>query len=254
MDERTLRDGRGALPARARVALLGLLVALGSACTPDPLLTRAIRARGGPLHGIVRQAEAEVHADFAAGTWQWRTAYLAPDRYAWTIYTSHGPDHYVFDGRGVRAFIGDHQVAGGGEQGAPLRTHARFTAVANLDVLLLPGAHVSPLPADALPAGVTTGLVATLDDGVEYRLGFDESALLVWVAGPLDLIPLGHGALVARYSDFRRVRGLLLPFHTAYAFDGVPLADEQTRAACPNDPGLMPAAFDVPARLPECAP
>jgi len=233
-----------------------LAVALGAltvGCAPRSPIVRAIRARGGPLGGVVREAEARVFPEFAAGAWRWRTGFLPPDRYAWTIFTSREPNHFLYDGTVVRAFVGARQVAAGADLGAPLLVYARFTAVVNLDVLLLPGARVEALPTDALPPGVEAGLAVTLAaDGAHYRLGFDRGGLLVWTAVALELWPLGHGDLVARFSDFRRTGGLLLPFRTVYSFADAPLADERTVAACANLPGILPAAFLAPDMLPEC--
>ncbi len=254
MAGRTLRNRGSRVPVGglARILVVALVLA---GCAPRPLLTRAIRARGGPLHGIVRQVEADVHPAVVAGTWHWRTAFLLPHWYAWTIYTSHGADHYVFDGTITRAFSGDREVAAGSEPSGPLRTQAGFTAAIHLDALLLPGARVVPLPAGDLPQGVAAGLAVGLGaDAARFRLGFDARDLLVWAAGPVDLPPLGRGELVVRFSDFRRVGGRVLPHHAAYTLDGIPLAEERTLAACPNDPALVPSAFVVPDRLPACPP
>ena len=111
--------------------LLALAGALASGCASRPLLERAIRARGGALHSLVRQAEADVQAAFP-GTWEWRTVFLAPDDYAWSIVTAAGTDHYLFDGRVTRAFIGGREVSVDAGQQTPLRAHARFASVTNL--------------------------------------------------------------------------------------------------------------------------
>jgi len=232
-----------------RVAVLALLVA---GCAPRPLLERAIRARGGPLHSLVREAEADVKLAFP-GTWPYRTAFLAPDAYAWVIYTLAQPDSYLFDGTTTRAFVGTDLVSVDASPTAALRTHARFTAVASLDALLLPGARVAALATADLPDGAATGLaVALADDGARYRLGFDAKDRLVVVEGPLALPPLGAGTVTARYDDFRRARGFVLPFHTAYAFAGRPIADERASAVCPDDAALTREAFLMPGRVPRC--
>ena len=239
-------------PRGERVALVTVLVLLAAACAPRPLLDRAIRARGGPLHSVVRQVEARVYTGFP-GLWHWRTAFLAPDRYAWTIFTSGEPDHYLFDGVATRAFIGQREAALDPDRGAPLRTHARFTAVANLDVLRAPGVRVASLPAGELPPGTAAGLtVMFIDDGTRYRVAFDDRARLVWMAGPLALPPLGAGEVMARFTDFRSVDGFVLPFRTSYTFATQALADERTLAVCPNDPRLAERAFREPEALPDC--
>jgi hypothetical protein len=219
---------------------------------PGDLVARAIRARGGPLRALVRNAEADVQATFAAGRWTWRTAFVAPDRFAWTIDTTGEPHHYLFDGIAVRAFIGRRQVAVDTAPTAPVRTLARFMAVANLDVLLLPGARVEPLPDGERPPGATAGLAVVLADGARYRLGLDGEMRVVSTAGPVELPTLGAGELVARYGDFRRVHGFVLPFRTTYAFDGQALADERALSVCPDPPDARDASFRDPTRLPEC--
>ena len=222
------------------------------ACAPRPLLERAIRARGGALHSIARDAEADVQAPFAAGRWTWRTLFQLPDRYAWSIDTLGEPNYYLFDGDVARLFIGGREISAVTGWNPPLRSIARYVAVANLDALLLPGARVAPLPRAELPSGVADGLLVTFaDDGTRYRIGFDARTLLVWVAGPVALPPLGDGDLVARYSDFRPTHGLTLPFRTTYLFRGDALAEERIIAACPNV-DVAPAAFRDPGRMPPC--
>src|SRR2546426_11811980 len=114
---------------------------------------------------------------------------------------------------------------------APLRSHARFTAVVTLDALRLPGVRTAPLPQAELPPGASAGLAVVLaDDGSRYRLGFDGRGLPVWAEGPGRLPPLGQGQGAARFSDFRRVAGLLVPFRTSYTFGDAPLADARALA------------------------
>jgi hypothetical protein len=213
---------------------------------------RAIRARGGPLTSVARQVEAEVYLAFP-GTWRWRTVYMVPDRYAWTIFTAAEPNHYLFDGTAVRAFIGTREVSADTDPSAPLRSHARFTAVVNLDALRLPGVRTAPVPQAELPAGASSGLaVVFADDGAQYRLGFDGRALLVWAEGPVRLPPLGQGRVVARFSDFRRVGRYLMPFRTSYVFGDERLADERALAVCPADRGLGIESFRTPRLVPDC--
>ena len=235
--------------ARTAWLLAGVLLLAG--CAPRPLVARAIRARGGPLHSLVREVEAEVRMGIPA-TWRWRTVFLLPDRYAWTIYTTGEPDHYLTDGRTTRAFVGSRLVT---EEAGPtaLRTHARFTAVQNLDALLLPGVAVEALAAGDLPAGTTAGLaVVFADDGARYRLGFDAQDRLVYVAGALALPPFADGQVEARVTEFRRVQGLELPSRTTYRIGERVLSEERTLAACPDPPGLDASVFAAPAALPTC--
>ena len=237
------------MPACTLLLLLALALATG--CPSAPLLERAIRARGGTLHGIARTVETDVYAGFP-GTWRWRTVFMQPDRYAWTILTADEPNHYLYDGSVVRAFVGEREVATATPATAPLRSHARFTAVAHLDLLGDDGVQRTLLNADELPTGAAAGLRVALADGTTYRLAFDRRMLLLWMSGPVNLRPLGEGELVARFGDFRRVRGYWLPYRTVYEFHGRQLAEERALAVCPNPPGLDDGAFAAPRRLPAC--
>jgi hypothetical protein len=231
--------------------LLAVLVGL-SACAPRPLLERAIRSRGGPLHTVVRRVEANVRVGFP-GTWHWRSVFMLPDRYAWSLETNTDPYHYLFDGRTVRAFIGGRLVAVDDAPSSPLRSHARLTAVVNLDALRLPGVSVAELAPDELPPGTVAGLrVAFASDGAQYRLGFDRDALLTLVTGPVDLTPFGRGEMTVRFADFRSVRGMRMPFRASWALGETPLAEERAVAVCPNVAGLTEDAFRDPAALPTC--
>lgn len=178
------------------------------------------------------------------GRWRWRAAFLVPNHYAMTIYTSTEPDHYVFDGRRALAFVGMRAVAEAGIA-SPLRSHARFTATVNLDALLLPAVRIEEAPGRDVTA-------VFLDDGSRYRLGFDGSDRLVRVSGPLDLDPFGRGEVTAVFTDFRWVGGRLLPHRTDYEFGGRPLATERTIAVCPEALGVSNAAFEAPWTLPDC--
>jgi hypothetical protein len=211
---------------------------------------RAIRARGGPLTSVVRDSDLDVRAVFP-GRWQIRSAFLQPDRWGWTIFTSGQPDHYLFDGRIAHTFIGGRAVAADAGPGAPLRSHARFMAVAHLDVLRAPGIVLAPLAPADLPAGAAHGLAVVLERS-RFRLAFDARARLVWLTGPIDLPPLGTSVLSARYDDFRRVGRFVLPFRVEYTLAGQRLAEETVVAACPEPAGLTAASFAAPP-LPACA-
>lgn len=236
---------------RGRAPALLLLAAALAACTPRPLLERAIAARGGAVEGLIVRVDADVYTGLP-GAWQWTRALLLPDRYAWKVETSRDPDWYLFDGSTVRSFVGGAEVASDGSPRAPLRSHARFTAVANLDALAAPGVTLVPLAAADLPPGAREGLEARFADGAVYRLAFDERTLLIWAQGPLDLSPIGAGDATARFSQHRAAGGRLLPFAISYAFGDRRLAVESIRAACVNPPALTPASFLHPMALPDC--
>jgi len=94
--------------------------------------------------------------------------------------------------------------------------------------------------------------VTVPDDGSRYRLGFDDRTHLVWATGPIEMPEVGRGEVTARYDDFRRVGGLWLPFRTTYEINARPLAVERAIRVCPNEPGVGPASFESPDRLPAC--
>lgn len=251
MIPRTLRDGGGGAPACGGWLLVALL--LLPACSTRPLIERAIRARGGPIVGLTLTSTVDVHQG-APGTWSVGRAFLAPDRYALTIVTTAEPLYELYDGSTARSFVGSAQVSTDAGTRAPLRTHARWTAVMNLDLLTSTDVQLRPLSAAELPSGAREGLQATFADGARYRLGFDARTLLVWAEGPLDLSPFGRGDVTARFGDHRPSGGRLLPFSTSYALGGVAVADERVRAACVDPPQLTSAAFHDPRLLPDCPP
>lgn len=235
----------------ASTALVSTALLLIGGCAPRPLLDRAIAARGGPLAGLTVRVEDQVHAEIP-GTWHCTRTFLVPDRYAWKIITTADPIYHLFDGTTVRCFIGGAEVSSDTNPCAPLRSHARWTAVVNLDALRGPDVVLTPLDAAELPEGVREGLSARFPDGAVYRLGFDNRTLLVWARGPLDFSPFGKGEASARFSDQRRAGPLVLPFATSYAFGTTPLVDETVLAACVDPAGLTPASFANPIGLPDC--
>src|SRR5204862_6497892 len=102
--------------------------------------------------------------------------------FASAMLTAGAADHDLFDGTTVRAFIGGREVGAATDPSAPLRSHARFTAVVNLGGLRVPGVRTAPLAQAELPPGASAALAVVLaDDGSRYRLGFDGRGRLVWV-------------------------------------------------------------------------
>jgi len=233
-------------------------VALGAAalttvgCVHGPLLERAIERRGGPLPALVRSVEANVTTAYP-GTWRARIVFQRPDHFAWTIATAAEPDHYLFDGAVVRAFVGSALVATDTDPAAPLRTYARFTAVMLLDVLRRSDVEVRELPRAALPPGAAAGLAVRFpDDDARFRLGFDADARLVSLEGPLDLPTLGLGRVTAELSEYERVDGWLLPRRIRYRQENRLLIDERAVALCPAPASLAMEAFRDPTELPGC--
>jgi hypothetical protein len=232
-------------------ALIATIVTL-TACAPRPLLDRAVHARGGSIGTVVVDAEATVRRAYP-GAWRWRRVIAAPDHYAWTIQTTGEPLHTLFDGAVVRSFVGGEFTRADASDAVALRSQARFLAVAELDVLRLPGVQVAEIARDAVPAGVTAGLMATFAQSNErYAVFFDERGLVVRVEGPADLSPIGRGTLVARRDDFRRVGRWSLPHHVVWELDGAELADERARGVCATENALAASAFEQPDRLPIC--
>ena len=127
----------------------------------------------------------------------------------------------------------------------PLRSHARFMAVAHLGPSAFPDAQV-----EELPDGQVQVVFA---DGARYRLGLD-GGRVVSVVGPLDLPPYASGDVTARLSDFRPVDGRLLAHAVHYELGGTRLADETLTSACVDDPRVTPTAFQRPDRIPDCMP
>ena len=197
-----------------------------------------MRARGGPLHGLILQTDNHVFAGMP-GAWQCTRYLLAPDQYGWRIVTAADPIYLLFDGDAARTFVGTAEVGRDGRPDAPLRSHARWTAVANLDALRGAGVVLSPLPAAELPQGVREGLAAELPDGARYRLGFDQRTWLIWLQGPLDLSPFSAGEVTARFTD-QPVDGRGAAFPPSYSFGPLPIFDESVRAAC-IDPAVLDA-------------
>ncbi|HXJ36216.1 MAG TPA: hypothetical protein VMS22_19460 [Candidatus Eisenbacteria bacterium] len=229
-----------------------VLVALAACAHRPSLLARAIEARGGPLPAVVRVVDVDVERGFP-GAWRWQTIFSIPDRYAWSLTTADQPDHYLFDGRVVRAFIGDALVSEDGSPTAPLRSQARFAAVANLDILLLPGVQVADIASPMLQPGTAAGIAVVFPDtGDRYAVYFDAAALAVRVEGPADFSPFAKGILVATYDDFRTVQSFRLPHRTRYELEGHSLATEQAVRICPLSEVIPASAFSAPTTLPDC--
>src|SRR5262249_15115466 len=78
--------------------------------------------------------------------WQWRTVFLAPDDYAWSIVTAAGTDHYLFDGRVTRAFIGGRQGSADAGESAPPRGHGRLPPATRPGTRLAGRSPLAPPP------------------------------------------------------------------------------------------------------------
>ncbi len=201
-----------------------------------PVLARAIEVRGGPLTSFRRIVRAEVYIGFP-GTWQFEYAFHLPDFYRWTIHTSDQPDHYSWDGHTMRASVGDTVVGVDSSGAAPLRSHALWNAITNLDFLCTPDANARIIP--QRPASATEQrLLVRLADGSEYRLAFDIQSRLIRASGPIEMAPYGSGLIVAEYYEHRRLGKFLVPTRSRYRFAGRDLSEETTTAFDGNDPAI----------------
>lgn len=228
---------------------MAVLAATG-ACAPPAPLDHAPGARRAP--GVVRDSDVRVHAGFP-GAWRWRTAYAAPDRYAWSVETTGEPTHYLFDGRTARAFVGSALASEDASPGAALRSHARFMSVLFLDALDAPGVRVRAVPPTDGPAGAVAAFEAAFGDPEErYVVWLDAERRAAAVEGPVALPPFGHPLVRAVASDYRTIRGVAVPFRLVWTADGKPLADERVRAACVLATPPPAAAFTRPGALPDC--
>lgn len=232
---------------------LALLVVLGAVgCAPRTLFERALAAHGGPCAALTRVSTVQMLAGYP-GTWSSRMTFAPPDRYAWSYDTTGDPYHYLFDGQVVRAFVGTSLVSEDTEATAPLRSHARFTAVMLLDALRAPGVTIGPTPdGEALAGGERALTIAFPGDVERYRLIVGAGDRATEVEGPLEFPGLGRGRVTANLSDYGAVGGCLLPRHIRYAMDGKVFAEEQVTAYCPAPNGLPDESFRSPASLPRC--
>lgn len=200
----------------------------------------------------MRVSDVDVYAGFP-GHWRWRTVFLAPDRYAWSVETAHDPMHYLFDGTIVRVYLGGALTAEDASPDAPLRSHARVVGVALLDVLRSPGVSVRELGRAEMPPGCRAGLVAAFADppGV-YHVCLDARLRVRRVDGPVDLSPLGRGTVSVRFDDLRRVDGLVFARRARWLLDDQMLADECVTHLCLAPPGLDATSWRAPSALPVC--
>lgn len=230
-----------------RLAAIALLAGVG--CLPRALVDRA---PPDTIPTVVRESEVVVTLGFP-GTWRWRMVVAGPDRYAWTVYTTGEPTHYLFDGTVVRSYIGGALTSEDATPAAPLRSHARFMALTRIDGLDAPGVRVRELAPSERPADTPAALEATFaDTGDRYVVGFDDARRVRSVEGPVALAPFGRPVLRVVLADYRRVDGHQVPHRASWTLDGAPLAEERTRAVCVVSPSLTAAAFRTPATLPEC--
>jgi hypothetical protein len=223
------------------------LAACAALAPPRDLVAAAIRARGGPLASFARESEADVHYGFP-GLWRWRIEFRAPDRMRFTLHTDAEDQHWVSDGRSARVYLGSALVSSEPLEGSCVATVARWIALIHLDVLADPARfRWRELSRAELPADAARGLIARCPAGGadEYRLLFDGALRLVAAEGPISIPGIGEGRFRARFSDFRRVQGFLLPFAATYTFDGEPFFDERVLSYQPGAP-VEPGAPGAP--------
>ena len=228
----------------AAAAVVVLSVSL-SACAPS-LVERAIAARGGPLRSFSREVDAKVYRG-VPGDWRWRSVFLVPESYRWTLRTYGEDQTYSYDGKTVIAFLGDAPIPAPASAVSSFRTHARWFAVTSLDVLLdRQRVTWSEVGRGALPGDAAWGIRARyLDSGEAYTLFFDERNLLVGAEGAVSIAPFGEGEMRAKFGEFRRVGDYVVPWAASYTLDGAPLFDERVLVFVPDDPSVTPESFRV---------
>ena len=208
-------------------------------CPQRNAVETAIARRGGACPAVTRASTVDLRVGYP-GRWLSRATSAGPERYAWTYDTTGAPFGYLFDGQVVRSFVGAGQVTEDSSPTAPLRSHARFTAVMLLAALQGAGTVVEP-----------TG-VAFADAPEPYRLTFDAAGLLARVDGPLEFPGLPPAIVTAALSDYRAEAGLLLPHRIRYTSADQELADEQVTDYCIYPQGLPDTAFRAVSGLPSC--
>lgn len=230
---RASRSGAsGTVRHRATAALctsvaIALLLIASAGCKRD-LVERAIAARGGPLLEVTREVRAKVHQGIP-GDWTWEIGYRVPGDVRWTLHTWGEEQRYVLEQGRVSFFLGASRLPAPPEATAAMHTQSHWLGVVLLDVLRDRSAvSWSELSAEDLPAGVPAGIEARFSDGgPPYRLYFDDDDLLVRAEGEVSLPPIGEGRLRARFRDFRKTEGYVLPYRTDYELDGRPFFEEE---------------------------
>jgi hypothetical protein len=209
------------------------------------VLHEAIRVRGGPLSSFIRLVEARVYLAFP-GVWRLESSFLAPDYYRWTVFTTDEPHHYIWDGEEMDSYVGSALVARDASPAAPLRSHARWVAVTNLDALLdLRWAERMSCAAQRVGSDVVLDIIL-IDDGSRYSLRFDRRRRLTRAEGPAALPPLAAMRIDAEYRDFRVVGGRRVACSVSYRADGERLMDERLLSFAVNPPDLGPGSFRPP--------
>lgn len=209
------------------------------------VVERAIAVRGGRISSFRRVTEARVQFGFP-GIWRFEYAFHVPQWYRWTVFTSEQPHYYLWDGQTMRAAVGDRVVGIDASGRAPLRSHARWTAVTYLDALCDGTLPVRFVARRASDSDETTVVLRLEGDREDFELTFDRHLRLIEVVAPIDMPPFGPGRLTTRFFDFRLSGGYLMPYRTRYRFDGVTLCDEETISFTVNDDSLDLDTFRRP--------
>lgn len=240
------------------MALALAVVGLACAAPPSPseradLVAAAIAARGGPIEGFTRRSRLLVHYGFP-GRWSWEIAFHRPDRFRLALQTTGEEQSFESDGKTLRTYLGSALVAEEPAGGACTRSLARWLAVVTLDELEGPDFRWQPAPLDDAPPGATHSIEAVCrGDASHYRLWFDAELRLVAASGPISIPTLGEGRLMARFSDYRRVDGLRVPFRVTYRLDGQPFVEETILAFEPAAPALAGSGSGTRCRERELA-
>jgi hypothetical protein len=231
---------------RRGLAFLGLVAALLGGCLQRNPIDAAVARRGGACAAVARASTVELRVGYP-GTWSARMTVAGADRYGWVYDTTGAPYGYLFDGQVVRSFVGAGLVAEDPSPLAPLRSHARYSAVMFLDALRTAGVEIRTDPAS--PATLHVGFG---DGETSFELLFDAAGLLTRVDGPLEFPGVPVARVTAELSDYRLVQGRWLPHRIRYNAAGRELADERVGTYCVQDQPVPAAAFRDVATLPSC--
>jgi len=226
--------------------VLAVIVASGAvACAamrPEPaLVAQVLSTHGGALESFQRESDLRVHYGFP-GTWRWRIAYRKPRRFALTLITDHGDQEYVSDGDTVRGYADGALLVSEPLESSALASLVRWTAVTTLTGLDDGRLRVAERePVDETAGGESGKSLALRWASAEasFVLTIGPDGSVRTAAGPIEIPPIGSGRLRAEFSDYRRVRGYLLPFRIAYFLNDQPLLDETVLEFIPDPQGFQ---------------
>ena len=121
-------------------------------------------------------------------------------------------------------------------------------AAAKIIVLALGQKSLKRLP-DVVVNGNSYRVLAFQESGDEFRIHLDSKTKLPARVDILEDDPLeGDSLFTLRYTDWRKMDGVMLPFNLRYELNGQPLQEEQIKSAKHNV-ALAAETFAVPAAI-----